>query len=415
MYFQFGLRSSLLLIFFVHGLVYAILLWRKGVVNETVSDKWLSAFLFLCVLYISPWMLGFAGWYDTQPYRDILFYMPMQHLFLIGPVIFFYVQSLLNPSFKFGKKQWLHLLPGILYILYNIVMFVTDKFILKEYYFLADGTDRDFDVWYQYAGFASMLFYFFISMRYYGLYKKLMLQVISYADLVLFKWVRNFLLAFLCMQLLQILFFVLSKVHPFFGDYIGSWWYFFLFSLIFYYIAITGYSNSIETKVPFKLNLLQYKPTLLLGESPIVNSIKENYSFEEAEVIEIEDVQQEKKEDRLLLQEWKPKIESLLTKDKLYEDPELSLTQMAKLLKTNPSVISKVVNQGFQMNFNDLINYYRVEAVKEKLNAGEQKLQTLLGIAFDCGFNSKATFNRAFKKFAFVSPKEWNEKNDRAL
>ena len=415
MYFQFGLRSSLLLIFFVHGLVYAILLWRKGVVNETVSDKWLSAFLFLCVLYISPWMLGFAGWYDTQPYRDILFYMPMQHLFLIGPVIFFYVQSLLNPSFKFGKKEWLHLLPGVLYILYNIVMVVTDKFILKEYYFLADGTDRDFDAWYQYSGFASMLFYFFISMRYYGLYKKLMLQVISYADLVFFKWVRNFLFAFLSMQILQLLFFILSKVNPFFGDYIGSWWYFFLFSLIFYYIAITGYSNSIETKVPFKFNLLQYKPTLLLGESPIVNSVNENYSFEEAEVIEIEDVQQEKKEDSFLLHEWKPKIEILLTKDKLYEDPELSLTQMAKLLKTNPSVISKVVNQGFQMNFNDLINFYRVEAVKEKLNAGEQKLQTLLGIAFDCGFNSKATFNRAFKKFALISPKEWSEKNDRAL
>ena len=411
MFFQFGLRSSLLLIFFVHGLVYAILLWRKGVVNETVSDRWLSAFLFLCVLYISPWMLGFAGWYDTQPYRDILFYMPMQHLFLMGPVIFFYVQSLLNPSFKFGKKEWLHLLPGILYILYNIVMFVTDKFILKEYYFLADGTDRDFDAWYQYSGFGSMLFYFFISMRYYGLYKKLMLQVISYADLVLFKWVRNFLLAFLSMQILQLIFFVLSKMNPFFGDYIGSWWYFFIFSIIFYYIAITGYSNSIETKVPFKLNLLQYKPTLFLGESSTVNNINENYSFEEAEEIEIEDVQPKKKEDSFLLYEWKPKIETLLTKDKLYEDPELSLTQMAKLLKTNPSLISKVINQGFQMNFNDLINFYRVEAVKEKLNAGEQKLQTLLGIAFDCGFNSKATFNRAFKKFTHVTPKEWLEKN----
>lgn len=415
MFFQFGLRSSLLLIFFVHGLVYAILLWRKGVLNETVSDKWLSAFLFLCVLYISPWMLGFAGWYDTQPYRDILFYMPMQHLFLMGPVIFFYVQSLLNPSFKFGKKEWLHLLPGILYIFYSIVMVVTDKLILKKYYFLADGIDRDFDAWYQYCGFASMLFYFFISMRYYGLYKKLMLQVISYADLVLFKWVRNFLFAFLSMQVLQLIFFVLSKMNPFFGDYVGSWWYFFIFSIIFYYIAITGYSNSIETKVPFKLNLLQYKPTLLLGESSkLINVIQDN-AYEEAEVIEIEAVQQKKKEDSFLLNEWKPKIETLLTKDKLYEDPELSLTQMAKLLKTNPSVISKVINQGFQMNFNDLINFYRVEAVKEKLTAGEQKLQTLLGIAFDCGFNSKATFNRAFKKFALVSPKEWSEKNDRAL
>ena len=409
MYFQFGLRSSLLLIFFVHGLVYAFLLWRKGILNETVSDKWLSAFLFLCAMYISPWMLGFAGWYDAQPYRDILFYMPMQHLFLMGPVIFFYVQSLLNPSFKFGKKEWLHLLPGIIYILYSIVMFVTDKLILKRYYFLADGSDRDFDAWYQYCGFASMLFYFFISMRYYGLYKKLMLQVISYADLVLFKWVRNFLFAFLSMQILQFIFFVLGKVNPFFGDYIGSWWYFFIFSMIFYYIAITGYSNSIETKVPFKLNLLKYKPTLLLREFDNVKNRENNY-FEEVEIIEIEDVQAGKKEDNLLLDEWKPKIENLLTNDKLYEDPELSLTQISKLLKTNPSVISKVINQGFQMNFNDLINCYRVEAVKEKLNAGEQKTQTLLGIAFDCGFNSKATFNRAFKKFANVTPKEWLEK-----
>ena len=410
MYFQFGLRSSLLLIFFVHGLVYAVLLFRKGIINESVSDKWLSAFLFICVLYISPWMLGFAGWYDKQPFRDFLFYMPMQHLFLMGPIVFFYVQSLLNPSFKFGKKEWLHLLPGILYIVYNIVMVVTDKLVLKKYYFLADGSDRDFDQWYQYAGFFSMLFYFVVSMRYYSMYKKLMLQVISYADIVVFKWIRNFLMALLCMQILQITFFILGKIDASFNDYIGSWWYFFMFAIIFYYIAITGYSNSIETKVPFKLNLLNYKPTLLLGSVAMEETTDENDYIEEAEIIEISNAQLQKKEDTLLLNEWKPKIEALLKNDKLYEDPELSLTQIAKLLKTNPSVISKVINQGFQMNFNDLINFYRVEAVKEKLNAGEQKLQTLLGIAFDCGFNSKATFNRAFKKFATVSPKEWGER-----
>ncbi len=414
MYFQFGLRSSLLLIFFVHGLVYSILLWRKGIKNESVSDKWLSAFLLFCVLYISPWMLGFGGWYDKQPFRDFLFYMPMQHLFLMGPIVFFYVQSLLNPSFKFGKKEWLHLLPGLLYISYSIVMVVTDKLILKKYFFLADGFDRDFDAWYQFAGFFSMLFYFIISMRYYSLYKKLMLQVISYADIVVFKWIRNFLYALLCMQILQIVFFVLGKIDSSFMDYVGSWWYFFMFAIIFYYIAITGYSNSIETKVPFKLNLLKYKSALYLGPSSQTEET-ENTFYEDAEIIEIENVQPEKKEDGDLLNEWKPKIESLLRNEKLYEDPELSLTQMAKLLKTNPSVISKVINQGFQMNFNDLINFYRVEAVKEKLNAGEQKTQTLLGIAFDCGFNSKATFNRAFKKFALVSPKVWSEKNDRAL
>src|SRR5688572_25386204 len=112
MLFDFNRFSSLLLIFFVHGLVYSILLYRKSMVNETRSDKWLGLFLLLCILYISPWMVGFAGWYDNQPYRDILFFVPFQQLFFIGPVIFFYVQSLLNPSFRFGKKEWLHLIPG---------------------------------------------------------------------------------------------------------------------------------------------------------------------------------------------------------------------------------------------------------------------------------------------------------------
>ncbi len=410
MRFEFGFYSSMLLIFFVHGIVYALLLFRKGIKNESASDKWLALFLLLCVLYIAPWMLGFGGWYDNQPYRDILFYTPMQHLFFMGPVIFFYVQSLLNPSFKFGRKEWLHLLPGILYLLYSLVIIVTDKIILKKYYFLADGMDRDFDGWYQKSGLISMVLYFIISLRYYKLYKKLMVQVISYADTVLFKWVKNFLFAFLLMQLLQVVFYIFSFIFPALDSYIGSWWFFFSFAIVFYYIAITGYSNSIETKVPFKLNLLTYKPSLLLENFYPENST--DTFIEDAEIIEIEKGETEKKPDIDLLDEWKSKISVLLESEKIYEDPELSLTQVAKQLKTNPSLLSKIINQGFQLNFNDFINNYRITAVKEKLQAGEQKTQTLLGIAYDCGFNSKATFNRAFKKATGASPKEWLKKNE---
>jgi AraC-like DNA-binding protein len=411
MLFNFDFYSSLLLIFFVHGLVYAVLLFRKGILNESHSDKWLSVFLLLCICYIAPWMLGFAGWYNSnnQPYRDILFYVPMQHLYFMGPVIFFYVQSLLNPSFRFGKKDWLHLLPGALYLLFCIVMVVTDKLILKRYYFLADGSDRDFDSWYQYSGLLSMVFYFVLSLRYYRLYKKLMVQVVSYADVVLFRWVKNFLIAFLLMQLLRVSSELFSQYIPAINNYIQTWWFFLGFALIFYYIAITGYSNSIETKIPFKLNLLTYKSSLLLQNSTM--PVEGNNFTEDTEVIEIEDTLSERKEDSNLLAEWKPKIQELLHKEKVYENPELSLTQVAKQLKTNASVVSKVINQGFQLNFNDFINNFRIEAVKEKLKAGEQKKQTLLGIAYDCGFNSKATFNRAFKKVTMLSPKEWLEKN----
>ena len=406
MLFEFNRFSSLLLIFFVHGLVYAILLWRKGIVNETRSDKWLSIFLFLCILYIAPWMIGFAGWYDTQPYRDILFYLPFQQLYFIGPVIFFYVQSLLNPSFRFGKKEWLHLLPGILYLLFSIIMVVTDKLVLKKYYFLANGQDPDFDTWYQLTGFASMLFYFFLSLRYYNLYKKLIVQVVSYAELVSFRWVRNFLVAFLIMLFVKIVFFILEEITDL--SYWDTWWYFLVFAILFYYIAISGYANSVETKVAFKPHLLTYRPTLLLNYSPSL-TLTESVT-EEAEIIAIGPASKENAADEVLT-EWKPKLLRLMQEEKIYEDPELSLTQVAKQLQSNPSFISMVVNRGFELNFNDFVNQFRIEAVKEMLKKGEHKKQTLLGIAYECGFNSKATFNRAFKKVTGLTPKEWVQQN----
>ena len=405
MQFSFNIYSSLLLIFFVHGLVYAILLLRKGMVNETPAEKWLATFLLLCIMHIAPWMLGFAGWYDKQPYRQIMFYIPFQNLLFLGPVIYFYIQSLLNPAFRFGKQQWLHLVPGILYLLYNVVMVVADKLVLANIYFYADGRDKDFDNWYQYLGFFSMLFYFIISLKYYTMYRKLMVQVISYADVTLFKWIRNFLVAFLTMLVVKLLFTLASNIPAFQHlDYVGPWWEYLTFAIIFYYIAITGMSNAIHTKVSFRLNALGNNTVLLLQN---VNTITKT-TVEDAEVIVIEnDTKITYKNDENLLAEWKPKIIAFVQHAKAYEDAELSLTQVARALQTNPSIISKVINQGFQLNFNDFINKYRIEAVKEKLAAGEQKKQTLLGIAYDCGFNSKATFNRAFKKFTNVAPKDW--------
>jgi AraC-like DNA-binding protein len=99
----------------------------------------------------------------------------------------------------------------------------------------------------------------------------------------------------------------------------------------------------------------------------------------------------------------------LILSQKLYQNHELTLSDVAKKLDTNASVISKTINQGFQLNFNDFINHYRIEAVKQSFENGEHKKSTLLGIAFDCGFNSKATFNRAFKKSTRLSPKDFIE------
>ena len=109
------------------------------------------------------------------------------------------------------------------------------------------------------------------------------------------------------------------------------------------------------------------------------------------------------------MDKWKVKVTELLELKKVYENPQLTLRDVASELKTTTKTVSSVINSEFQMNFNDFINHYRIEAVKNKLKNGEYQQSTLLGIALDSGFNSKATFNRAFKKSTRMTPKDFIE------
>lgn len=402
MQFGFNIYSSLLLIFFVHGFVYAFLLYLKSRRNETASDRWLSIFLLLCTLYIMPWMLGFAGWYDSLPYRNILFYTPFQHLFFMGPVIFFYVQSLLNPHFRFGRKHWVHFLPGLLYLVYSAVAFLVDRVVLNRPVFLADGIDPDFATWYQVAGHFAMLVYFLLSLRYYRLFRRLMMHVISYADRMTFFWVRDFLIAFLLMLVLRCGFLITSLFVD--RDYWSSWWYFLLFAIIFYYIAITGHSNSVKARIPFISNLRTSRTVLVLSPSRPLHLPAP--AEEELVEIEIVDSPTREEEDELVTL-WKPRLMAVMKDEKMYENQELSLPVLAARLDTNTMTLSKTINRGFGQNFNDFVNQFRIDAVKARLDQGEFTRQTLVGIAYDCGFNSKATFNRAFKKVTGITPSEY--------
>jgi AraC-like DNA-binding protein len=93
--------------------------------------------------------------------------------------------------------------------------------------------------------------------------------------------------------------------------------------------------------------------------------------------------------------------------DKLYLDPELTVEKVARHLGLPAKTVSFVVNQHLQLSFNAWVNAYRIEAVKRKLANQEHKHLTLTGIAFECGFNSQATFGRAFKQMIGVGPGEY--------
>lgn len=100
-------------------------------------------------------------------------------------------------------------------------------------------------------------------------------------------------------------------------------------------------------------------------------------------------------------------LENLMITKKPFNDPDLSLSTLASELNLTPNQLSQVINQAFKKNFYEFVNSYRIEEVIQKLANGEGKTVTLLGIALDAGFNSKATFNRFFKKHTGKTPSEY--------
>jgi AraC-like DNA-binding protein len=176
-------------------------------------------------------------------------------------------------------------------------------------------------------------------------------------------------------------------------QYSGTWIYYALFSAVLYYFSASiftsrsvlfqGVSRLSKPSAGINKKYSQAKNTLLKEETSTENNMDKN----NAELLRL-----------------KNKLQQLMETEKLYREPELAMADLAKKMQTNHSVLSKVINQCFMMNFNDYINSYRTEDVAAKMMAPEFRNQTLLSIAFDAGFNSKSTFNRAFLKFKGTTP-----------
>lgn len=407
MLFHFNVYSGLLLVCFCNVLVYALMLAWRAYRQERLSDVLLAGFLFLAALYIVPWMTGFAGWYDADngPYRNILFYTPFVHGLLMGPLLFFYLRSLTNFAFRLERKHLLHFLPGLLYLAWCIVVVVVDRLILKRYFLMNGEEDPDFQGWYQWLQRLSILAYLVVSIRYFRDYRRYTVNQLSFAEQAGFRWLRHFLIAFGILTALPLIKELLQLVPALAAlNYVGSWYYFFAFALVVYYIAINGYHAQ---DVP--LQKLHFEPHAdsLRSETRPGPGLPNAPNGPADASIETPAERPSTPDTPAELQVWKDRLDALMQDKQPYTDPELTLSQLARACQTNPSQLSRVINSGYGMNFNDYINDYRVRALMDKLRNGEHHQQTLLGLAFDCGFNSKATFNRAFKKNAGISPKEW--------
>jgi len=109
------------------------------------------------------------------------------------------------------------------------------------------------------------------------------------------------------------------------------------------------------------------------------------------------------------VEQVKAKLVRALKEERVYRDEELTLQALAGALDVSPHQISWLINEEFHVSFPTLINGYRVEEVKSRLADASFDGSSILQTALEAGFNTKASFNRAFKRHTGITPSEYKK------
>ncbi|MGY2134255.1 helix-turn-helix domain-containing protein [Hymenobacter sp. HD11105] len=104
------------------------------------------------------------------------------------------------------------------------------------------------------------------------------------------------------------------------------------------------------------------------------------------------------------------RLVAALEQEQPFKDPDLSVARLARHLNLKTSAVSQLINTGLGQSFSEVVNGYRLEEVKRRLLTADAQRLTLLALALEAGFNSKATFNRVFKEKVGLTPKEYQKR-----
>lgn len=109
--------------------------------------------------------------------------------------------------------------------------------------------------------------------------------------------------------------------------------------------------------------------------------------------------------------QYQDRLRQFVEVEKPFLNEQLSLTDLAGYLQLSPNSLSQVINEGLGKSFNDFLNEYRLDEVKQKLLDPAEDKKTILALAFESGFQSKASFNRVFKKAEGMTPSQFRDAN----
>ena len=358
------------------------------------SDRSVNLFLSLYIFFISsvmtmPFTINLIGWRNSY-FIQLLPFLP-------GILLYFYIRS-----FK-ETISWRKILPHLVpVVIFFILAYVNLRAMSQTYpnakEIPVEGLKRPLTLFNMLFRIVQQFVYYFMARKALNSYQRGIYQIYSETSRIDLHWVRFLINGYIVLISSFLVIFPLMLRFP---EYFNS--------LLLINMAIaTPYIYMAAYKGFTQHTIWQIRPgadkQAVQEEIHIAEEIEADTTGLSKQKIEKIGLNDER------IAALTGRITRLMEQDKLYQETELTLQQLATKLEVPAYQVSLALNEGMKKNFYDVINGYRVEEAKRLLLDSKNSNYTILSVGFEAGFNSKTTFNTVFKKFTGLTPTEYREK-----
>ena len=289
---------------------------------------------------------------------------------LFGATIYLLILSTIRRD-GFSRKDLVHYIPAVVYTLLVVWNFVLVSQEAIDARYLSGELTRTIYIFFS-LGLATNLIYWLMAVRLFQKFKEQLAQEVSYEPKT--KFLSNLLWATGIIMLMWIAVYVICLVE---FDYLYNLSRQSIWLTLAFVILFIGIYGAVRPEV-FDINPLHVKPKY--NQSKLTSQD---------------------------LEKLKAKLDAYMEEKKPYLNKKLLKTELAEMIGLSNPELSRLLNEKIGMNFFEYINYYRIKEFILRSQAEDAAQLTFFGLAQDAGFNSKTTFNKAFKRIMGLSPSEY--------
>lgn len=370
---QFSIWSFMYLYVALIGFYVSVIIHFNKKVDR-IAKILISSFIFIHSFFILHICLNITNYQYRFPHSYL---MSTCFSFLYGPLLYFYFKRI-TKQYKFKKKDLLHLVPTALFLIYILPTYLLsaeEKLALmvgRTENGLNPGDSSNLEIIVALKLISLMAYGFFIRKLY--LSSKEQKEEFNLESRI---WKRNIYFIHMAYIVCYAGYGILIS-----NNVISGFLYHSQVICMASMVMYIGYCANVQ-------------PIVFNGTSSIKNLF---FKYEKSGLTSS------------LSNELRDSLIKLFDQEKIHKENDLNLEKLADRLNTTRHNASQVINEHFEMNFNELVNRYRISEAKEIFNSDFQKNLNIIDVAYEVGFNNKVTFNKAFKKDTHLTPSEYQRR-----